>query len=391
MNTLLSISLFFPSAMKLIDSPLINVNRLVIIILSVISVTYFFQTPDRTARKIVITDIFVTLFAIILFYSTILNDGIGKPLASTAIPVLEFCGAYIAARALVVDQAGFDRVARAYVAGCLAAIACALIDLAIGSVVVNNIFASATGNIPIPSTYRLGLLRASSTQEHAILFGCMCSLGICFVQPATFSWQDKLLLSLLMIFGAILSLSAAPIIASTLIFSWFCLRIIVKKAAYRVFALIFIGLTSTTFLIILDLDLSQFLSMVTFENSSGTFRFLIWRYVIAEIEFSPWTGIGYRDWSRPNDMPDSVDSLWLFLTMRYGLIAILILVLAMVSAFFHRRFINILAANSAEWMTVGLWTLAFCGLTVHLWGSAWMMFGVLMGCRVGLGTYEHDK
>lgn len=383
---LLSASLFFPSAMKLLDSPLINGNRLILFFLTITAAWSFLRASGGGERKLVGSDMLVLAFAASLFVSTTMNEGLSKPLASTAIPVLEFGGSYIAVRALVRNQHSFDLLARAYVIGCTVSIVCALIDLASGSVVVNNLFASATGAVPIASSYRFGLLRAASTQEHAILFGCMCALGILFVQAAVFSWQDKLVLTGLMLFGTLLSLSAAPLIAAALILTWCGLQYLVRDAIYRTLLISVMGTIVVAAMLSYGWGFEQLLSMVTFESASGTFRMLIWRYATAEIELSPWIGIGYRDWTRPNDMPESVDSLWLFLGMRYGLVSVGLFFTVMLIALFQRKFADAQVAKSVEWMTVGIWSLAFCGLTVHLWGSTWMMFGVLLGCQVGLGS-----
>jgi uncharacterized membrane protein len=96
------------------------------------------------------------------------------------------------------------------------------------------------------------------------------------------------------------------------------------------------------------------------------------------------------DWLRGEDMPPSIDSLWLVLAIRYGYPAAILLALSMVSTLValpiraRRRFPTHRLSMLRMGVGLILLILALMAFTVHYWGTAWVMLAMVMGMLAGL-------
>jgi hypothetical protein len=133
-----------------------------------------------------------------------------------------------------------------------------------------------------------------------------------------------------------------------------------------------------------------FISYASFSAQSSYNRILIWEYGTAEVGRHPIFGIGLGDWIRAPWMSASMDNFWLVVAVRYGVPALILLVLA----------IAIIIAKAAsqkncppEWIACRMaWIITIAGIalascTVHLWNNTFAFFMFL----IGAGTWLTDR
>jgi hypothetical protein len=130
-----------------------------------------------------------------------------------------------------------------------------------------------------------------------------------------------------------------------------------------------------------------FISYASFSAQSSYNRILIWEYGTAEVARYPLLGIGLGDWVRAPWMSASMDNFWLVVAVRYGLPALILLILA----------IAIIIAKSTsqkncppEWVACRMaWIITIAGIalascTVHLWNNTFAFFMFLIGAGAWL-------
>ncbi len=237
---------------------------------------------------------------------------------------------------------------------------------------------------------RLGLTRAFTSFEHPILYGVFAAsafAGTYYVLLET-KLNSANIKKLLVIMGAtFFSLSGGPftalafqlgiiawdrftagisnrwsILLSIVGFAWFLLTLMSNRSPVLIF-----------------------ISYLTFSASSAYNRVHIWNYGTAEVGRHPIFGIGLNDWIRAPWMSSSMDNYWLLTTVRYGIPALICLVIAIyliakrlpTRANQSMRTFN---ARKAWIVTILGFTLA--GLTVHFWNALMVQFFFLIGCGV---------
>jgi hypothetical protein len=130
-----------------------------------------------------------------------------------------------------------------------------------------------------------------------------------------------------------------------------------------------------------------FISYASFSAQSSYNRILIWEYGTAEVARHPLLGIGLGDWVRAPWMSASMDNFWLVVAVRYGLPALIFLVLAiLIIAAAQRPRSNV----TQEWANCRLaWistmaAIALAACTVHLWNNTFGFFMFMLGAGAWL-------
>lgn len=270
--------------------------------------------------------------------------------------------------------------------------------LAIESISHRNILrplvAQLTG-APVPNLYhetRMGLLRASGPFPHPILGGVFLSsilpMAYFATKTPTIRW-----LGVLASFGVIFSLSStaflAFLIAGALIASSEAQRI----TKLPIFGLVFLALGSGLMLIgtISESGIFSFLIRQTLSPASGYYRMLIWQFAGAEVQQSPWFGIGFREWHRPDWMHSgSVDAHFLLLSMRFGLpvgvAAFFLMLCPALVALWGTRAHKGLIRSGALGISFALLTLTISAFSVALWEGVEKWTLLLSGMAVSFGS-----
>ena len=116
---------------------------------------------------------------------------------------------------------------------------------------------------------------------------------------------------------------------------------------------------------------------------TGYYRTLIWQFGWADFLSSPIVGIGYNDWARPIWMSASVDTFWLILLLRYGLLAVAPLVLG-IGMSLHQSLMRYFPKTEVELDLAYFWlasliSLLIAGFTVHFWEQSYVELFFLVG------------
>ena len=376
-----TVSNLLPFNMVLIDAPLITIGR-VGLLGALIGALYKLASTSEIAKKYSfnITDALAIVWASSALLSSLLTDGISK-LAGSALFVSEFFAGYCVVRVCYREQSARLRFLEIFLSCMTVVILIAALDQILGFPAVNHLSASIFGTEVPPFQTRFGLVRAMGPLDHAILFGVTSAIGLSFaLTPAPIRSQAGKIT--VMLIGVAMSLSAGPSIAAAFIISARVYEAALAGVRSRwIFALVLTGLA-------LAVPISHGISLTdlllkfgTFEAESGQFRLLIWQYAWAEVEASPIIGIGGRDWIRPADMPPSIDSLWLVMCVRYGLVCAFFFALMMASTL-TGVVRGKMARREANNYSALIITIAVIGGTVHFWGAPWSFLGAICALRV---------
>jgi hypothetical protein len=130
------------------------------------------------------------------------------------------------------------------------------------------------------------------------------------------------------------------------------------------------------------------ISHFIYSPASGYYREWTWDRVIFFVSQSPWYGLGYGP--APDDINHSIDSLWLVLAILSGYPGAVLVALSLIGAVSlsaNGRNVNLTPVELKLTTTLGIlifliWYIAF---VVHLWGSSWILAGLLAGARAHLG------
>jgi hypothetical protein len=235
---------------------------------------------------------------------------------------------------------------------------------------------------------RLGLLRATSTLEHPILFGITCGVGL--LLAASVRIRGGRLVIPACGLGTFLALSSAPLQAVLMGFGLLTYDRILAGTRYRWISLIGLAAAGIIMLFAILNDPVGFVcTHFVFDAGSAWYRILEWSTASAAVAQSPWFGVGWII-SPSFGIPWSTDSIWLLWALHYGIPGSLLLTLALIGA--ASRPTNgprvcLTTAESKLGTTLGIlmFLIIFLGFTVDFFGSAWILIPLLAGIRAYLG------
>lgn len=312
--------------------------------------------------------------------------------------VVEVFGGYMAGRAMIRSQEDYRRFIR-YFLGALAVLLPFGIDEAVhGRMLLIDLFrpfftvveeaTSATD----PEHYRFGLVRARVVFPHPILYGLFCATAFASVVALYHRQPFRRLVYLgLTIAATFCSLSSAPLLSigmQTGLILWGK----ITGGAWKLLA----GMVAFCF-VMLQLfthrgAVAIFIDTLTIDRQTGWYRMMIWQFGTENVINHPIMGIGLNDWVRPSWMySSSVDNFWLLMAMRYGVFALVAVLLAFV---LHVRFIARVRLVDEETQILRrgyLITLVgqiFILATVYVWDSAAVFVMFFLGAGAFLYTSD---
>jgi hypothetical protein len=342
--------------------------------------------------RFVLSDLFFILTGFWLIFAPANVDGLGPALNHAGPEALEFCVAYLLARVAPArhgDALAFFGLLCPVIAGVALL---GLLDPLTGSYVSHDLARKLTGFVGSDLNYwtdnhRLGLLRASGSIEHPILFGFICVVGL--IVAAEVRVPSRIFVIIACSIGTIFSFSSAPWQAALLGFCLLAYGRITAQVRFRwaaLFALAAVGIA--TAFTLSDSPVGYIISHLTFDPSSGYYRVWTWDRVTYYVSLSPWHGIGYG--TLPDEINHSIDSLWLVLSIHSGYPGAILTFLTLIGAASlptSGRGVRLTDEETHLGMALGIVILliVFIGFTVDLWGSAWVFIGLLAGMRAHLG------
>jgi hypothetical protein len=341
----------------------------------------------KRGRNRVASDFYAVALAAWIFVSSLLNGGFRPYVGAEA---LEFLGAYLVGRAFVFGPSNLRTFVKA-----LWRITIILVALALLDILTRRNFTLDFFGIPHYPQERSGLVRAASVFEDAEHYGTFCAAAAAIFFYSELGIRRVLYVSLCFL-GCAFSLSSGPYMGLAIVTATFFYDRVLKQYSWRWKAL---TITISGFLIVVflisDHPIAWVLGHLTLDPQTGWFRLGTWQYALPLIELSPFTGYGL---TRLGDSTDaqlflwSVDCVWLVVALRYGLPAVVLLVLTMYSAILRRRRISTFRPGTyfmATGFSLAIVAMGFVGLTVHFWDAIWLFLSLCIGIRASLGEYEH--
>jgi hypothetical protein len=364
-----------------------TVGRLAIILLFVPALFALFQ---RTRRR-VLSDFFVCATAAWIVGAAVYTDGT-EALSSAGAEGIELLGGYVVARAYFFGPTALHAFLSVLKIFGLAAFVFAMADTASGHLFVHDIFGSLLHVDTVKDQERMGFVRATSTFDHAILFGTFCAVVAAMLLYSETNLMKRVFWVGICFFGVILSLSSSSLMAFAIMLAAYTYGGLTKQfvdrwwACWTVFGVfVLVGMFTT------NDPLGWILSHLTLEPESGYFRLLEWNSAFYQISLSPWTGFAFFKFDSAELF--SIDCVWLALALRFGLPTIVLLFLANVTSLLptknsRSRTGDPYMAKMSTAFSLILVMFMFIGLTVHYWNYMWIFWGVCIGIRASLREYS---
>ena len=383
-------------------------GKYVIAPLFLLAVVRFYPDIFRGARRIMPSDFFVWLTALWIIASEI--EVSGSLNLSNASDVLALAGSYTVARAFFFGELALREFVRAFSVATVVLIALSLLDTFSGRFVVRDFFSGISGGNDALESVSKGqedihrmiagfyVLRAASTFPHPILYGTFCTLAAAIFFYAEQRLVQRAFYVSCCLIGCIISISSAPLMGFAIIISLYCYDRALKQYSWRwkAFWIILLLLISAIFLVVNN-PLGHIFSYLTFTPETGYYRMLIWQSAFYYISNFPLTGDPSSSaWISDDILSVSVDSFWLVLALFHGLPTVLFFFLANLaacvrigspSAFRSDKLSveRIIQMRTSFSMVLGMF--AFLGLTVHIWDSLWLFWGLCLGIRTSLEEF----
>ena len=395
--TLLIISLCVPVELSFYFFGLrLTMTRLLLLLLTPVLVAKAARKLTSRRYRFVLSDLFVPLAGVWMIVAPTAVNGFADALHHAGPDVLEFCVAYMATRILM-SKHGHALAFADQLCQAVAVVAMlGLLDTLTGYYATHEFFSRMTGaKSPVGDfwgdAHRLGFLRASGPIEHPILFALMCVIAVLIASSVPV--RNRLLVITTCSLGTLFSFSAGPIQCLLL---GGCLKAydrIFRAYSFRWFALAVAGLSAISAAFLISNSPTGFIvSHFTFSSDSGYYRIWTWDMVTDAVSHSPWLGLGVG--AEPEDVGNSIDSLWLVLAMRSGVPGVALVALSIMGAASLRTSGPAIDLGPDERklgtiLGIILFLTLFIAFIVHLWGATWILAGLLAGVRAHLGELGH--
>jgi len=341
--------------------------------------------------RFVIPDLFVALTAFWMILAPANVEGLEAALTHAGPDVLELCGAYLLTRFLFNDPGEVVEfsILLSRVIACVAIIG--MLEELPGYYVIHTVARQLTGFGGAdlnewPARYRLGLLRATGTIEHPILYGYICLIGL--ILAISSSAKFRKLTSICCGLGLVLSFSSGPLQAAVLALGLIIYDRTTVSVPFRWAALSVVGVAiAAAVFLISESPVNYMIAHFTLDPGTGFYRIWLWDNVFAAVSHSPWFGLGYGRLSGvPAMVNNSIDSIWLVLSIHSGIpgavfFFLLLLAAAVVPARDGPARLTREADRLASAISILIIATIYTGITVDFWGQPWILIGLLIGCR----------
>jgi hypothetical protein len=347
----------------------------------------------QRGRRLVFADFFAWATAVWMLVAGVSTGGWASLPSAAGAETLEFIGGYIIARGFFFEPARLNPFVRVLRIFGTAAVLLALADTISGRWVAQDLAGAIFHVAPPGPVYREGIIRATSTFDHPILFGTFCSLVTSILLYSKLGAPSRIVYIGIFLLGSFLSLSSAALLSFFIILALYSYDQLMNRYAWR-WQIVWLGLTVflAALFLLANHPIGWLISHLTLDPVSGYFRLIIWDAGFTKIEQSPLTGFGFNPLNHPI-LDATVDSVWLLSTLRFGIPMIILLILAHVFALWpSQRGKQMQTGSSVDELRRGfnivLLMFMFTGLTVHFWNFMWIFWGLCLGIRASLREYE---
>jgi hypothetical protein len=388
-STALAVGLVTPIYVRLpFDSPLITVMRGVLLVFFVPALLVLIRGVGTGQRQLRASDLFVVLTCVWVWMSFAVNSGIGVSAVSGSLLVLEFSGGYLIMRAYFTSRADTQQFVRSLGKALLFLVCVAVFDHLNRRNLFNDTVASLFGLVNYPSSLRNGLLRATATLEHPILFGTLCTFSYIIFFFGKQTGLQRTLFMALGAFGCVLAMSSAPLLALFLGTGLILYDRLLQSYRWR--WKVFIGSGALLFGLLLLVKSDPFATLIrnfTIDPQTGFYRLMIWDYAGHEVMQNPYFGINRREWAKGTPLDGSIDTIWLAFALAYGIPASILLALSLLTSMRGKgrlapdRYLDPYLLRMRRGLSITISLAIFIGFTVHFWGVMLTFLGILAGLR----------
>jgi hypothetical protein len=393
---LIVVTAFLPEGLSFFIAGLrLTLARLILVLLTPYLVIRIGRRLASGRYRFVAADSLVLAAGFWMFLAPAQMDGLTVALRHTGPIAVEFCGAYLAARFLLREHEDALALVNLLCLTIAVVAMLGLLDSLSGTHVIRGLVTSMTGyTLDVwqrPIELRFGIVRAMGPLEHPILYALACGIGLLLATGVWTSarWFTILACSL----GVLFSFSAGPTEGVVLGMALLLYYRLLGAIEGRTFALGSLVVTvSVTFFFASGHPFGFIVSHFTFDQQAGWFRLYAWHLAgIAALQ-SPWFGIGFTAWFGNIQNPDitvSVDALWLVLAMMFGIPGSLLVGSVVLGSMLPggngpKATLSLREAQLASTLSIVLLVIVLVGFTVDLWGTDWLLCGLLAGARAHL-------
>ncbi|MEM7668240.1 MAG: O-antigen ligase family protein [Pseudomonadota bacterium] len=355
------------------------------IVLLVLFVPMLLKLISGRPVKPILADWLVLFSALWAGVSLAANHPIGQIIEPSGIYILEFFGAYLLGRMLILSSADFQRFVKVLYWSLPFMLVLAAVEAFTRRPIGLNLIGKTIHLNP--GDIRFGLKRAQVTFAHPILYGAYVTslLGIVWyaLEPSA-SFVARAARAILIFVTSFFALSSGAMIAFVVQSAFIGWEMITRRMRrpWTLLALLFVALYIFIDLFAGGSPFHVLVRYASLNTGSAYNRILIFEYGSANVMANPLFGLGERTWERPNWMVASVDNVWLVIAMKHGFPAILSIGLAI---FLLLRKISLQrledpldrACRAGYLVTMG--GLIIAGGTVHYWQAMLALFMFLLG------------
>lgn len=336
----------------------------------------------KNGRHLVLCDFLAPATAAWMIVASVSSVG-ANAIPTAGGDALDFLGGYLISRAYFFGRPALDTFVRVLKVFAFIAIIIAVAD----SISANMITHKAVAPLD-EAGLRNGWVREASTFDHPIPFGIFCALTAAIL----LYWEKTLLRRSVAVglcfLGCILSLSSAALMAFSIILFAFTYDQLLRRYSWRWSAFwITVGTLMFAVFVVTAHPLNWVFSRLTFNPQTAFYRAMVWDVASAYIAQSPVIGYGYQ--FNDANLDNTVDSIWLVLSLRFGVPMFVLFFLTNVAVFFpsQRNFKgtnDVYVDQMCRAFALVVLIFMFTGLTVHFWKYMLMFWGLCLGVRASL-------
>lgn len=368
---------------------LLSPERLLLLALTPVVLMRMGRLAAAGRYRFVLSDIFVPITGFWMFGSLMQTEDMAQALINAGPLALEYCVGYFTTRSLL--SGGAQAISFINFLCCSIAFVAllGLLDTFAHRYLVHELTRTLVGG----RTYsdageRLGLLRATSTHLHPILFGATSLFGLLLAASTPIRRKTFAVVSCSI--GLLIALSSAPIQGAIMGFGLLAYNRIFAGIRFRWVGLISTAIIGITIIFMtIDNPFGFVFNHLVFDVQSAYYRMFIWQMATAALHHSPWFGLSFI-FPADYEIPSSVDSLWLLWALQFGIPGAVVFLLSVVGAASlptSGRGVHLTGAESKLGTTLGImiFLFVFLGFTVDFFGTAWILIPLLVGVRARLG------
>lgn len=309
---------------------------------------------------------------------------------------VEFLGGYLLARSHIRDKESFFTLAKYLLLAITFTLPFAMVEAVTGKRVLIGIF-DAIGLPTIDEIgveRRMGLARVQGPFDHPIHYGVFASLAVSLIflgmkERLSIIWRT--LGSGLAGAAVFLSLSSGAILAvvvQVMLVGWTVVTFWLKRRWMWFFILMGLGYV-TIDLMSNRTPIEVIMSRATFSPHNAYYRantnFYAWQNIMAR----PIFGTGLNPWQRPSWLISSIDNFWLATGVRYGIVALVLLICGYVYGVVK---VGLAKLTDPDDLAIRqAWMITFGGLlltltTVHMWANLYSFVFCFFGSGMWLVT-----